>query len=99
MFDSFLTADNLTTFTGLVGAVMLIVQFTKTIIKNKFGESFVRLYSFIIALILTFVFTPGGNELKDIVLMIINAILITVASMGGYEMISDPLAKKVKVKK
>lgn len=99
MFDSFLTSDNLTTFTGLVGAVMLIVQFTKTIVKNKFGEPFVRLYSFVIALILTFVFAPGGNELKDIVLMIINAILITIASTGGYEMLVDPLAKKTKAKK
>jgi len=88
--------DILTTFAGLTGSVMLIVQFTKFIVKNKLGDSFVRLYSFIIALILTFIFARNGNQVEDIVLMIINAILITVASMGGYEMITDPLARKNK---
>ena len=88
--------DILTTFAGLTGAVMLIVQFTKSIVKNKFGDSFVRLYSFIIALILTFIFARQGNQAQDIILTIINAILITISSMGGYEMITDPKAKKSK---
>nr|WP_312578761.1 hypothetical protein [Sedimentibacter sp.] len=96
MFNDFMTMDILTTFAGLTGAVMLIVQFTKSIIKNKLGDSFVRLYSFIIALILTFVFARQGNQVQDIILTIINAIMITIASAGGYDMISDPLAKKTK---
>ncbi len=91
-----MTMDILTTFAGLTGAVMLIVQFTKSIVKNKFGDSFVRLYSFIIALILTFIFARQGNQAQDIILTIINAILITISSMGGYEMITDPKAKKSK---
>ncbi|MFA9422279.1 MAG: hypothetical protein ACERLG_01785 [Sedimentibacter sp.] len=97
MFNDFMTVDVLTTFAGLTGAVMLIVQFTKSLIKNKLGEPFVRLYSFIIALILTFIFAKQGTEMKDIVLMIINAIMITIASAGGYEMITDPMARKTKV--
>ena len=96
MFNEFMTMDILTTFAGLTGAVMLIVQFTKSIVKNKFGDSFVRLYSFIIALILTFIFARQGNQAQDIILTIINAILITISSMGGYEMITDPKAKKSK---
>lgn len=96
MFNDFMTMDILTTFAGLAGAVMLIVQFTKSIVKNKFGDSFVRLYSFIIALILTFIFARQGNQAQDIILTIINAILITIASMGGYEIITDPKAKKSK---
>lgn len=96
MFNDFMTMDILTTFAGLTGAVMLIVQFTKSIVKNKLGDSFVRLYSFIIALILTFVFARQGNQVQDIILTIINAIMITMASAGGYEMIADPLAKKTK---
>lgn len=96
MFNDFMNMEILTTFAGLTGAVMLIVQFTKSIVKNKFGEPFVRLYSFIIALILTFVFARQGNQVQDIILTIINAIMITIASMGGYEMISDPKAKKTK---
>lgn len=96
MFNDFMTMDILTTFAGLTGAVMLIVQFTKSIVKNKLGDSFVRLYSFLIALVLTFVFARQGNQIQDIILTIINAIMITMASAGGYEMLSDPLAKKMK---
>ncbi len=94
MFNDFMTAEMMTTFAGLTGAVMLIVQFTKSIIKNKFGDSFVRLYSFIVALILTFVFDSKGYQPQDIIMSIINAIIITMASTGGYEMLTNPKAKK-----
>lgn len=96
MFNDFMNMEMLTTFAGLTGAVMLIVQFTKSIIKNKLGEPFVRLYSFIIALILTLVFNKQGNGIQDVILSIINAIIITMTSTGGYEMISDPKARKKK---
>lgn len=96
MFNNFMTVDTLTTFAGLTGTVMLIVQFTKSIVKNKLGDSFVRLYSFLIALILTFVYARQGSQMQDIILTIINAIMITMASMGGYDMISDPMARKTK---
>ena len=99
MFNDFMSMEILTTFAGLTGVVMLIVQFTKSIVKNKFGDSFVRLYSFLIALILTFVFASQGNNAQGIILTIINAIMITIASAGGYEMITDPMAKKTKVTK
>lgn len=96
MFNDFMTMDVLTTFAGLTGAVMLIVQFTKSLIKNKLGDSCVRLYSFVIALLLTFFFARGGNSAQDIILMIINAIIITLTSAGGYEILSDPMATKEK---
>lgn len=56
MFEDFMTAEILTTFAGLTTAVIVIVQFTKSLVKKKFGDSFVRLYAFIIALILAFIF-------------------------------------------
>lgn len=84
MFDNFMTADTLTTFAGITGAVIVIVQFTKSIIKRRFGDHVVRLYSFIVALILTFIFTArDGITLEGIILTIINAMIITIASMGG----------------
>lgn len=98
MFNDFMDVGILTTFSGLTAAVMLIVQFTKAIIKHKFGDSFVRLYSFIIALILTFVFASQDGGISGVIINIINAILITLASAGGYEMLTDPLAKKVSKK-
>lgn len=100
MFDSFMTADTLTTFAGMTGAVIVIVQFTKSIIKKKFGSHFVRLYSFIIAFLLTFIFTAkDGISLESIILMVINAMIITIASMGGYEAIADPMAQSIRKNK
>lgn len=94
MFDDFMTMDIMTTFIGLTTAVMIIVQFTKSIVKKKLGDSFVRLYAFIIALILSFAFAKQGDDFQGIILTIINAMMITIASIGGYEVVSDPLAQK-----
>jgi len=94
MFNDFMTLDVLTTFAGLTATTMLIVQFTKFLVKKRFGDSYVRLYSFIIALILTFIFARQGENAQGIIMTIINAILISVAAAGGYEIITDPLAKK-----
>ena len=96
MFNDFMTLDVLTTFAGLTATTMLIVQFTKFLIKNRFGDSYVRLYGFLIALILTFVFARQGENAQGIIMTIINAIMITVAAMGVYEMITDPFASKSK---
>lgn len=96
MFQDLMTADTLTTFAGLTGAVIVIVQFTKSIVKRKFGDQFVRLYSFIVALILTFVFNRGGSGAEGIAITVINAIMITITSMGGYEAIADPMAQSMR---
>lgn len=89
-----MSADILTTFVGLTTAVTVIVQFTKSIVKKKFGDSSVRFYSFFIALILTLVFKRGSSGIEGIVLAVINAVMITMASTGGYHMLSDPMATK-----
>ena len=93
MFDDFMNAEMLTTFAGLAGAVMVIVQFTKSIVKKRFGDSFIRIYAFIISLILTFIFGKNSLNAEGIVLSIINAMLITITSFGGYEMMADPMAQ------
>lgn len=94
MFNDFMSLDVLTTFAGLTATTMLIVQFTKFLVKKRFGDSYVRLYSFLIALILTFIFARQGENAQGIIMTIINAIMITVAAMGGYEMLTDPMARK-----
>lgn len=94
MFTEFMSADMLKTFVGLTTAVTVIVQFTKSIVKKKFGDSMVRLYAFFVALVLTFIFARESNGIQGIVLSIVNALIITAASMGGYEVISDPMAQK-----
>lgn len=94
--NEFITLEFLATFGGLVAAVSLIVQFTKTIFKKKFGDSIVRLYAFTVALVLTFIFARAGTGIEGIILTIINAVIITTASTGVYEMIVDPKADKSK---
>lgn len=96
MYSDFMTAEMLATFAGLVAAVSIIVQFTKSIVKKNFGDGAVRLYAFIIALILTFIFAKSGQGIEGVVLTIINAILISIAAMGGYEVVVDPKAEKEK---
>lgn len=96
MYNDFMTVEILATFSGLVAAVAIIVQFTKSVVKKNFGDQWVRLYAFIIALILTFLFAPVGTGLQGIVLTIINSMLICMAAIGGYEVVADPKAEKEK---
>ena len=95
--NEFFTGEMLATFAGLVAAVSLVVQFTKSIIKKNFGDQVVRIYAFIIALILTFIFAKSGQSIESIALTIINAILVSLTSMGAYEVIADPRAEKEKL--
>lgn len=98
MYNDFISIATLATFAGLVAAVSIIVQFTKSMVKNKFGDGAVRLYTFAIALLLTFIFARTGTGIEGIVLTVINAIIVSITSMGGYEMIADPRAEKAKIK-
>ena len=94
MLNDFISAEFLATFSGIVVAINLIVQFTKNPIKKRFGDWAVRLYSFILALIITAIFTDMGEGIQGIALVVINAILLAVTSTGIYEVVSDPKAKK-----
>ena len=96
MYNDLMSTETLTTFIGLVAATSLIVQFTKSIIKRQLGDGYVRIYAFIIALILVFIFGRSGGGLQGIILMIINAILVTMSAMGSYEAVVDPMARKTK---
>lgn len=96
MYNDFITMETLATFAGLVAAVSIIVQFTKSLIKNRFGDAAVRIYTFIIALILTFIFAKSGTGIEGIVLTVLNSIIIALTAMGGYEALADPLAEKKK---
>lgn len=92
----FMTVEMLATFAGLSAAVAIIVQFTKGLVKKQFSDYAVRIYAFAIAIILTFIFAPTGYDAAGIVLTVVNAILVTLAAMGGYEAIADPKAEKEK---
>lgn len=80
--DSFLTWEVLLTFSGLVGAVYMVVEFTKEIpLVKKIPTKY---WSWIIALILLIVtnLVLGSFNYKDIALYILNAIVISLSSNG-----------------
>lgn len=96
VIDDFITPEVLATFWGLVAATALVVQFTKPFIKERFTDVAVRVYTFIISLILTFVFAYQGTGIQGVILTILNAITISIGAMGTYEIIVDPYAEKTK---
>ncbi len=96
IINDFLTADLLTTFWGLIAGTVLVVQFTKPLVKDRFSDVAVRVYTFIISLILTFVFAKQGTGIQDIILTVLNAITVSIGAMGSYEIIVDPFAEKEK---
>lgn len=80
--DSFLTWEVLLTFSGLVGAVYMTVEFTKEL---KFISKMpTKYWSYIVALILLIVsnLVIGTFEFKDLVLYLLNAIAISLSSNG-----------------
>jgi len=91
--NDFFTLEMLATFAGLVTATGLIVQFTKGIIKKEFDDYVVRIYAFIVALILTAAFAPRGEGMQGVLVILLNAVLVTLTAMGGYEAINNPTAQ------
>lgn len=104
MLTDFISFEYLSTFAGMVIILGLIVQFTKGIIKINFTDQAVRLYTFVWALVLVLLsylnlglFEAAGREIfMTLFLALINAIIVSLASMGGYEVITDFKAEKTK---
>jgi hypothetical protein len=98
----FFTWDYLGTFAGMVMAVMIIVQFSKGLIKKKFSDQVVRLYVFFWALVFVGVTALSNGAfgvtvqgiIDQALLSLINAVIVTAAAMGAYEAITDPNAQK-----
>jgi len=102
MPNEFVTADYLANFAGMVIVLALIVQFTKGLVKRRYPDEAVRAYTFGWAVLLVLiVFWHQGllagpvREMAVAVLMaLINAIIVSLAAMGGYEVLADPRAEK-----
>lgn len=80
--DDFLTWEVLLTFSGLVGAVYMVVEFTKEIkLINKIPTKY---WSFFIAafLIMMTNVVTGSFNYKDIVLYLLNSIVVSLSSNG-----------------
>lgn len=107
MPSDFVTIDYLATFSGMVMVLGLIVQFTKSIIKKVFSDQTVRIYAFVWAIVLVLAVywskgmlaVEGKDILITLLLVLINAVIVTLAAMGGYEVLTDPHATKQKLPK
>ena len=104
MLNEFVTTEYLGTFAGMVVVLGLIVQFTKSVVKKVFEEYVVRIYTFAWAVVLVLLsylqqglFEAAGREIVMLLfLALINAIIVTLAALGGYEVLADPKAEKTK---
>lgn len=92
--EDFFTLEALATFAGITTVTALIVQFTKGLVKKQFDDYVVRIYAFIVALVLNFIFVPAGSGIQGVALTVLNSVLVTLTAMGGYEAFTDPLAQK-----
>lgn len=80
--DTFLTWEVLLTFSGLVGAVYMVVEFTKEIqlikqIPTRYWSYFIALF-----LLITTNLVTGTFNYKDIILYLLNAIVVSLSSNG-----------------
>ena len=80
--DTLLTWKVLLTFSGLVGAVYMVVEFTKEIkfinkIPTKYWSFFIAAFLIMMTNVVT-----GTFNYKDIVLYFLNAIVISLSSNG-----------------
>lgn len=102
MMSDFLTLESLGSFAVMVFVVTLVVQFTKSMVKKQFSDYAVRYEAFVVALILVFAWNGyvgffGGNineMILKVLLCVFNAMLVTVAAFGSYDVVADPKAEK-----
>ena len=77
----------LATIAGATAATLLIVQFLKLPLDKAFGNIPTRLVAYVIALIIMLVATAftTGLTAENALLAVVNAFVVALAAMGGYE--------------
>jgi len=94
--ENFITLDYLSTFGGMVTIVVIITQFTKELV-DKFAKGLHTKYIVFIYSLITIIgyeVTVGIFDISKIFITIINAMMLTMTAMGGYEITFKPVEKK-----
>ena len=94
--DNFVTLDYLSTFGGMVTIVVIITQFTKDLI-DKFTKGLNTKYVVYVYSLLTIIgyeITANIFDISKIFVILINAMILTMTAMGGYECALKPIEKK-----
>ncbi len=94
-FENFMTWDFLGTMAGAVAATTLIVQFLK-IPLDKVWKIHTRYVVYFISFFLLFFveYFTGHITMERTVLIMLNAIIVTMASMGTYEVTFKQVEEK-----
>lgn len=98
-FDAFIDWQYISTFSGMITIVCLVVQFSKNYVDKLPLKIPTQLYSYfvsVIVILLTEVFEAGGNGLcmSEAVLSLFNGLIVSVAANGSYEVINRLMIKK-----
>lgn len=92
--ETFFTFEQLASYAGATVAVMVIVQFTKELPGIR--QLSTRLWAYLLAavlLVLATVFTSPSVRAQDVLLCLINAVIVAMAAVGGYDTLHDDRSK------
>lgn len=94
--DEFYTWGTLGTMAGAVGAVTLLTQFIKWLTGDKLSGWVARAVSFVCALVIVAgaALVTGGLQPSGVVLVVLNAVLVTLAANGLFDNITDVAKEK-----
>ncbi len=99
MINEYFTIEMLGTLGGMVLALMLIVQVTKSIIINsKYPDEYVRAYALIWSFVLqgVFIYIQHNVITADLVLLaFLNGLVVMAIATGIYEISSDLFGNKL----
>ena len=92
----YFTLEYLSTVTGSIAAVMLIVQVTKGIITKCLPDAYVRLYALLWAFLIQGGVAYINYELSFEVAVsaFLNGLVVMAAATGIYTLATDPKAEK-----
>lgn len=98
MPTEFFTVDQLLTYAGCMMATVIVVAFSKDIIKRWLPDWTVRVYAWAVAVgIMTFaLWCTGGLTAEAFGLAVLNGVLVALAAVGLRETFTDPWAEKTK---
>lgn len=96
MPTEFFTIDSLATFSGLVAAVALLVQFAKPVIKRYAADWAVRPLALVVSWIVQgfYLAVTQGLSPETIGLAVINGFLVALTAAGLYDTVTDPKAQR-----
>lgn len=92
MPEEFLQLSELSTFTGVILAVNLLLSFTKELFDRYVTKIPTKYLAFIYAEILMFAYALAKGELnpEQGILIVLNGVVVALTAVGGYRVTAEP---------